>query len=201
MGRTMSIELLRTRMLALCIAMPTLLLACRGKQEAVPKPQPEPVIAAFGIPLGGPFDTDMVKRVSSRENKAYRGRDDTELTGTLYHVDPTAPDEHFSVYTVATTKDGLVYSIRAEYEAPDGTSRCEVTKKLAVSLEQKHGKPRGKGSFGEWYAFRDMSVEHYRGIRLYSNRCQRGIYEIVYSDDGARLAPTSQTADANESGL
>ena len=183
----MSSRFVRTLNLGVCIAMSALLLAggCKNKGE----PEPQPVTGAFGIPLGERFDADLVETVLSREEKAYRGPDDTELSGTLYRVEPKARDEHFSVYTVATTEDGIIYSIRGEYAAPDATSRCEVTRQLAASLEQKYGAPRGKGSFGEWYAFRDMSVEHYRGIRLYSNRCKRGIYEIVYSDDAARLAP------------
>ncbi len=194
----MSIRFVRTLSLGVFLAMPALLLAgaCKDKGEA----EPQPVTGAFGIPLGERFDTNMVETVIGHEAKAYRGPDDTEHSGALYRVEPKARDEHFSVYTVATTKDGIIYSIRGEYAAPDTTSRCEVTKKLAASLEQKHGAPRGKGSFGEWYAFRDMSVEHYRGIRLYSNRCQRGIYEIVYSDDGSRLTAASQTADTNGSG-
>jgi hypothetical protein len=43
-----------------------------------------------------------------------------------------------------------------------------------------------------------MSVDHYRGVRLYSQRCRRGIYTIFYSDDAARdataPAPSEPTA-------
>jgi hypothetical protein len=34
-----------------------------------------------------------------------------------------------------------------------------------------------------------MSVDHYRGIRLYANRCRRGFYQIVYGDDGVKMSP------------
>ena len=39
---------------------------------------------------------------------------------------------------------------------------------------------------GEWYAFRDMSSELYRGVRLYSPKCRVGRYTIKYGDDNAK---------------
>jgi hypothetical protein len=156
-----------------------------------PGPEFQPVTGAFGIPLAERFNPAMAARVIRESEKAYRGPDNVEMNGMLYEIEPATPDERFSVYRVATTADGLIYAIRAEYRAPDRNNRCAVTKEIAASLEQKHGKPRGKGMSGAWYAFRDMSVDHYRGIRLYANRCDQGIYEIIYSDDGVRQAAVS----------
>lgn len=168
----------KTLLLTICLVFAAPLLA--GNTD------PEPVTEAFGIPLGETFGPAMVATVIGQEEKAYRAADKTELSGTQYHVTPTQPDERFSIYKVATTADGIIYAIHAEFRAPDRSSRCDVTKEIAASLEQKYGKPRGKGMSGAWYAFRDMSVEHYRGVRLYANRCDQGIYEIVYSDDSVR---------------
>ena len=50
----------------------------------------------------------------------------------------------------------------------------------------RQGKARGKGGFGNWYAFRDMSVDTYRGVRLYAPKCRNGRHSIVYSDDNAK---------------
>ncbi len=177
----MSNKLLKTLPLTICLILAAPLLADNT--------DPEPVTGAFGIPLGETFEPTMVATVIGQGNKNYRAADKSELTGTQYHVTPMRPDDYFSTYSVATTADGIIYEIHAEFRAPDKSSRCEVTKEIAANLEQKHGKPRGKGSSGTWYAFRDMSVEHYRGIRLYANRCDAGIYEIVYSDDGVRQVP------------
>ena len=179
-----------TLIVGLWITAPTLIFADTSTPADAPESRPEPVTVAFGIPLGATFDPAMVTKLIGESEKSYRGPDNAEFNGTLYQVEPPAPDDHFSTYTVATTVDDSIYAIRAEYEDPDGTSRCEATKELAASLEEKHGKPRGKGFSGAWYAFRDMSVEHYRGIRLYANRCDQGIYEIVYSDDGVRQRKT-----------
>lgn len=178
MQRRTSNSFLRTWPLTICLILAAPLLA--------DSTDPEPVTGAFGIPLGKTFEPTMVATVIGQEEKAYRAADKSELSGTQYHVTPTQPDDYFSTYSLATTADGIIYAIRAEFRAPDKSSRCEVTKEIATNLEQKHGKPRGKGSSGTWYAFRDMSVEHYRGIRLYANRCDQGIYEIVYSDDSLR---------------
>lgn len=150
----------------------------------------EPVTGAFGIPLGEPFDPCMVERVISEEETTYRGPDNTERTGTLYRVVPKTSNVHFTSYAVQTTNDGIIYAVHADYEPAETLNTCDVTRRLAGVLEEKYGKPRGKGAFGEWYSFRDRSVEHYRGIRLYANRCRRGIYSIVYSDDMARIAGT-----------
>ena len=157
-------------------------------QQQEPEKEPEPVTGAFGIPLGERFEPCMVSQVLGEEERTYRAADKSERKGTRYRVEPKVPNALFASYAVETTAEGIIYSIRAEFEAEDKASRCDVTKRLAASLEDKYGTPRGKGSFGEWYAFRDMSVDHYRGIRLYANRCRRGIYSIQYNDDAARTA-------------
>ena len=178
MQRRTSDKFLRTLPLTICLVLAAPLLADNA--------DPEPVTGAFGIRLGETFEPAMVATVIGQEEKAYRADDKSELSGTQYHVTPTQPDENFSAYSVATTAGGIIYAIHAEFRAPDKSSRCDVSKEIAAKLEQKYGKPRGKVFSGAWYAFRDMSVEHYRGIRLYANRCDQGIYEIVYSDDSAR---------------
>jgi hypothetical protein len=183
MQTTISRPLTRALAAGLCAA---LLLAETAAPDETSTPAPEAVTRAFGIPLGKRFEPAMVAKVISESVKAYRGPRGAELEGSFYRVDPVAPDAHFTAYTVLTTVDDRIYSIRAEFLAPDKASRCAVTKEIAASLEEKHGKPRGQGARGEWYAFRDLSVVHYRGIRLYANRCDQGIYEIVYSDDGVR---------------
>ena len=160
----------------------------QGEPEA-PEKEPEPVTAAFGIPLGERFEPCMVAKVLGEEEKTYRTPDKTERKGTLYRIEPKVPNTHFNAYSVETTGDGVVYAIRADHEPAVKESKCDLTKEIAATLEEKYGKPRGRSPFGHWYAFRDMSVKHYRGIRLYANRCRRGIYQIVYGDDGVKGAP------------
>ena len=103
-------------------------------------------------------------------------------------MEPKVPNKHFANDAVETTRDGIINSISGDFEAEDKASRCDVTKGLAASLGEKYGKPRGKGGFGEWYSFRDVSGKVYKGVRLYANRCRRGIYSIRYRDDNARMA-------------
>lgn len=191
MKRIIIERLLGALIVGLWMPAPTVLFADTSTPVNEPESQAHPVTGAFGIPLGERFKPAMAARVISESPKTYRGPGNAEINGTLYEVEPTVPDDHFTVYSVSTTTDGLIYAIRAEYRSPDKSSRCVVTKEIATALGQKHGKPRGKGMSGAWYAFRDMSVEHYRGIRLYANRCDQGIYEIIYSDDGVRQATGS----------
>jgi hypothetical protein len=173
-----------------------------GDAPVAPEPEPAPVTAAFGITLGEPFSPCIVAEVLGEESVTYRDADKAEQTGTRYRVVPKVPNSRFTDYAVDVNRDGIVYAVRASFESEVGENLCGITKELAASLEEKYGQPRGRGSFGEWYAFRDTSVEHYRGIRLYSNRCRRGIYEIIYSDDAAKLAPAPAPAEASaNSGL
>ena len=128
--------------------------------------------------------------------------DKTERKGTLYRVEPKVPNMLFATYAVETTDEGIVYSIRGELQSDDKASKCAVTKGIAASLQEKYGKPRAKGGFGEWYSFRDMSQKPYKGVRLFANRCRRGIYSIHYSDDNARTAAAPPPAEPTEtSGL
>jgi hypothetical protein len=160
-----------------------------GAQEKEPEKEPTPVTGAFGIPLGERFDPCLVAKVLGEEPVTYRDADKSERKGTRYRVEPKVPNMHFNAYSVETTGDGVIYAIRGDHEPAAKESKCGVTKDIAASLEEKYGKPRGRSPFGHWYAFRDMSVEHYRGIRLYANRCRRGIYQILYGDDGVKGAP------------
>ena len=154
------------------------------------------------IPLGERFAPCMVAKVLGEEERSYRGRDKAEIKGTRYRVEPKVPNRLFQAYSVDTTKDGVIYAIRGEHQSAEKKSDCPVTKRLAAALEEKYGKPRGQGSFGEWYAFRDMSTDLYRGVRLYANRCRRGIYSIFYSDDNAKTAdPDPDPAPTEISGL
>ena len=160
--------------------------------EEKPEIQGEPVTGAFGIPLGAKFEPCMVAKVLGEEAKIYRRRDKSEHQGTLYQVEPREPNPHFNTYSVLTTGDGRVYSIRAEHEPAEKASKCDLTKKLAAVLEEKYGRPRGRGMIGEWYAFRDMSAEVYRGIRLYAPKCRHGRYSIHYGDDAVKEAPETE---------
>ena len=69
----------------------------------------------------------------------------------------------------------------------ESTSVCARTRQLAKDLIDKYGRPRGADMLGDRYAFRDMSAESYRGIRVYAQRCRKGRYEIRYADDAAML--------------
>jgi hypothetical protein len=142
----------------------------------------EPVTGAFGLTLGTRFEPSQVEKVLSEEPKSYRVADKSERQGTLYRVVPKSPDPNFTGYAVATTEDGTIYRIRGELSGTDRRSQCAVTKEIAAALAEKHGKPRGKGGFGEWYAFRDQSAPGYRGILVNAARCKRGSYSISYED-------------------
>lgn len=158
----------------------------------------EPVTGAFGIPLGAAFSPDLALKVLREEPQTYRAADKTEQKGTRYWIEPKEPDGSFDTYSVSTTHDGIIYAIVGEYEAADRASKCEVTKNIATRLEEQYGKPRGKGAFGEWYSFRDSSRPLYRGVRLYANRCKRGIYSIHYSDDNVKTAAAPKPAESTE---
>jgi hypothetical protein len=156
------------------------------EQAAAPEKQPRPITGAFGLTLGERFEPSMVARVISQKERTYSDRNKVERAGTLYQVEPKAPSDDFSTYLVATTRDGIIYAISGQYEHAEKKSTCDVTKRLAAELEEKYGKARGKGGFGNWYAFRDMSVDTYRGVRLYAPKCRNGRHSIVYSDDNAK---------------
>jgi hypothetical protein len=168
--------------------------ATQPEAGSEPEQAPEPVTGAFGIRLGEPFSPCVVAEVLGQAPVTYRDADKAEQTGTRYRVVPRVPNSRFTEYAVDVNRDGIVYAVRAEYQSDTRENLCGVTKELAASLEEKYGKPWGRASFGEWYAFRDLSVDYYRGIRLYANRCRRGIYEIVYGDDHARMAEPSPPA-------
>jgi len=157
-----------------------------GAAEEAPAKEPEPVTGAFGIPLGERFEPCLVAKVVEEEPVTYRTPDKSPRTGTRYLVEPKEPSIHFNAYSVDTTEDGLIFAVRGDYRPEERASKCDVTKEIAASLEEKYGKPRGRSPYGHWYAFRDMSVKHYRGIRLYANRCRQGIYQVVYGDDGVK---------------
>jgi len=173
-----------------------------GAAEEAPAKEPEPVTGAFGIPLGERFEPCLVAKVVEEEPVTYRTPDKTQRKGTRYLVEPKVPNLHFNTYSVDTTTDGVIYAIRGDYVPEARESKCDVTKGIAASLEEKYGKPRGRSPYGDWYAFRDMSVKHYRGIRLYANRCRQGIYQIVYGDDGVKGSPPPAAPEPSEtSGL
>jgi len=176
--------------------------AAEQDKEVATEKKPEPVTGAFGVPLGERFEPCMVAKIIGQEDKTYRGPDKVEQKGILYRVEPRVTNERFSAYSVETTRAGIIYAVHGDYESTDKQSKCDVTKQLAAFLEEKYGRPRGKGAYGEWYAFRDMSAELYRGVRLYANRCRRGIYSIIYSDDQAKTADApSIPAPTETSGL
>jgi hypothetical protein len=154
-----------------------------------PEKLPEPITGAFGLTLGDRFAPAMVTRVLNRKEHGYRDRNKLERKGTLHNVEPKVPHEAFSEYVVATTGTGIIYSVGATHADPDKKSKCDVTRRLADELAARHGKPRGMGSRGNWYAFRDMSVKEYRGVRLYATQCRSGRYSIVYTDDAMKSPP------------
>ena len=161
---------------------------------------PEPITSAFGIPLGEHFEASMVARVLDKQEQTYSGQGGTKLKGSLLRVEPSEPDERFQRYSLKTTGDDIVYAIRGDYqfevEAARGKQagkvktsreirkRCkDVVKELATELEASHGKPRGKGWDGEWFAFRQSSDTANKSLRLYAHRCRTGMYSIIYTDE------------------
>lgn len=172
------------------------------EKAATPEEKPEPITGAFGLRLGERFDPCMVATVISEEEKGYAAGEHAEFMGTRYRVEPKVPNKLFTTYYVDTTKDGLIYAIRADYVAQERLSTCDVTKKLATFLKEKYGEPRAQGSFGEWYSFRDLSNTAYKGVRLYAQRCRRGPYTILYTDDAVRMSPPPPPPEITEqSGL
>lgn len=158
--------------------------AAAKESNQEPAQKPEPIAGAFGLKLGERFEPALVAKVLSKKEHAYRDpKNKVEVNGTLYKVEPTAPSDAYNQYLVATTPDGIIYSISGVYADSGNKPKCDVTKRLAAELEQKYGKPRGQGSFGNWYSFRDMTSEAYRGVRLNAPKCRSGRYSIVYSDD------------------
>jgi hypothetical protein len=173
-----------------------------SSREKEPEKEPEQVTGAFGIPLGERFEPCLVAKVLGEEPVTYRTADKTQRKGTRYLVEPKVPNLRFNTYAVDTTADGLIFAVRGDYVPEARESKCDVTKEIAASLEEKYGEPRGRSPYGHWYAFRDMSVKHYRGIRLYANRCRQGIYQIVYGDEGVKgAAPPSAPEPTETSGL
>ena len=119
------------------------------------------------------------------------------MEGNLISVVPVQPDERFQRYEVRTTDKDIVYAIHAEYQFDLEKEKAEKDKKrstkfrktcrnavksLAKELEARYGKPRGQGWDGEWYAFRQLSENTDKSLRLYANRCRTGIYSAVYTD-------------------
>lgn len=144
------------------------------------------VAGAFGIPLGKRFAPSMVARVISQEAHSYQGQDKATHQGTLYRVEPGMPNSSFAHYAVKTNKDGVIYTIEADYQDADKQNLCKQTEHLAQLLEGKYGKPRGKGMLGDWYVFRESASGPYKGVRLYAPKCRIGRYSISYSDDNAK---------------
>lgn len=142
-----------------------------------------PVTGAFGLTLGSAFDPAEVNKVMSEETHSYRAADKTESRGTLYSIEPLQPDPNFARYALKTTSEGVIYEIRADVEDAEKRNLCKQTKQIADKLIETYGKPRGKGMLGDWYAFRDMSVPGYRGIRFNAPKCQYGRYSISYRDE------------------
>ena len=169
----------------------------------------EPINAAFGITLGKKFDASMVKKVISQKLQTYSGKDGEKLKGSIYQIESNKPDEHFQKYSVKTTVDGNIYSIKGEYQFDKKMAKgkqagkvknqrtlrktCKtVVKKLASELEAKYGKPRGQGYDGEWFSFRQSSETSNKSLRLYANRCRSGLYSIIYIDKLAKKEAKSK---------
>jgi hypothetical protein len=160
-----------------------------AQTDLPPEAERAPITSAFGVPLGARFSPNLFVKVLRDAEHTYRGEDGSQRKGKRYWVEPKIPNPNFTSYSVATTSEGFIYAIRGEYETADRISKCDGTQTLAAFLEQKYGPPRGRGASDEWYSFRDMSATAgYKGIRLYANRCARGSYTIVYSDDSVRFA-------------
>ena len=159
-----------------------------------------PFNGAFGILLGESFQPWMVAKIISQEDKKYktRGENQTEYTGTLYQVEPIIPNKLFNEYSLLTNKDGIVYSITGKQMPKEKVSACQLTKELAGMLEDKYGRPRGKGLLGDWYAFRLSKTGPYQGIRLYSQRCRNGRYSIVYTDEAAMMQEAAPKVEPEE---
>ena len=167
-------------------------------QTPAAEKSPEPITGAFGITLGERFEAAMVARVLDQQEQSYRGPEGAELEGSLFTVEPREPDERFQRYAIKTTSDGMIYAIQAEYQyeidksmseqgKPKRSRKLRKTCKDAVKLVAKdykarYGEPRGTGWDGEWYAFRQLSENTDKSLRLYANRCRSGIYSVVFTD-------------------
>jgi hypothetical protein len=165
---------------------------------------PEPIVAAFGIPLGERFELSMVSAVLEEQEQTYRSKEDTEYKGKLLHVEPREPDERFQRYSINISDQGVIYAIQGDGQieprqgnkldkakhGPGIRKRCkDAAASLAAELEDRYGKPRGKGWGGEWFSFRQISDEENRSTRLYAHRCRSGIYTVIYSDEKVWRAP------------
>jgi len=160
----------------------------------------EAIDDAFGIRLGESFTPSMVARVLSQNQHTYKGAGATELHGKLYQIIPKKPDKRFQDYFIRTTNEGLIYAIEGDYqyevEPAQGKkmgrikysrvirSVCKsAVESLAEELEDRYGKPRGKGWDGEWFSFRQFSETSNKSLKLYANRCRTGLYSIIYKDE------------------
>lgn len=173
-----------------------------AEKAAAQEKGPEPVTGAFGIPLNERFDPCMVAKIIGQEETTYLGLDKVKVKGTLYRVEPKVANPLFNAYSVVTTADGIIVSVRGDYEPAEKGSKCEVSKRLSTLLVDKYGKPRGKGMLADWFAFRDMTSDLYRGVRLYAPKCRNGRYSIVYTDNNAKTDKATPAPESTEtSGL
>ena len=148
---------------------------------------PEPITGGFGVPLGKHFEPGMVAEVLGEEQKTYKVKDRGELQGRLIRVKPREPSGQFQEYMVKTTGEGVIYAVEGKYQDKELTRKeCKgLVKAMAEEMAARHGEPRGKDSFGEWYAFRQAD-DHSKSLRLYAHRCRSGMYSIVYTDEKVR---------------
>lgn len=171
------------------------------EESSTPEKAPEPIRGAFGILLGEPFQPSMVAKVLGEEVQSYRSKKSgEEQKGTLLRVEPSMPDERFQRYSLKTTADGMIYAIQGDYqfdvELAKGKQagkvkksrvikkRCkDAVKQIAVELEAKYGKPRGKGWDGQWFTWRQFPGSSIKSLRLYAHRCHTGAYSILYSEE------------------
>jgi hypothetical protein len=156
----------------------------------------EPIQGAFGITLGELFKPSLVAKVLDKQPQTYRWPEGVELEGSLIRVVPPQLDERFQRYAVKTTDKGAIYAIEAEYQfdleqekgdkAKQTTQRrkaCkDAVKALTKEMAARYGKPRGMGWDAEWVAFRQFTENTDKSLRLYGNRCDSGIYKVIYTD-------------------
>jgi hypothetical protein len=180
----------------LAVAAATALTGCATAPEPTLQPgaaaagmqAPQPITGAFGLTLGQRYTPDYVAKVLSEHEYLYLDQKGTQRKGKVFRVEPKAPHDAFTEYRVATTAEGLIYSITGSHADPGRNDRCEPPRRVAAELGRMHGAHSTRPGADEWN-FRDASVTAFRGVDLHASHCRIGRYSIIYSDEAVMSPP------------